>query len=288
MDPRDALHTMARRHCAQRFAHWVEAYRELEASGRASKSLGALRWEYTNEAYATFPRYLVWQAILDEVERLETRLIPTVDGLQEKLEAAGRRAQTPLSSNPSLPRLAQAAMAEERAEFARFIRSIQRSDLEDVKPLLMRRVFGREELQGLWRKLDQCWGANAGHHWWPLRNGTAPQYVLTFHTDWFNVGKQKTLREILGGHGVEHMLEFREFGEWGCEQHVDGLEAVYNGEEGYWTSSVMDWLVYASHESSITLAGEWLAQEFQRRFPDCSKYEYGGPMSTPDRRGTWK
>lgn len=222
MDPRDALHTMARRHCAERFAHWAEAYRELEASGRASKSLGALR-EYTNEEYATFPRYLVWQAILDEVERLETR-----------------------------------------------------------------RVFGREELQGLWRKLDQCWGANAWHHWWPLRNGTASQYVLTFHTDWFDVGKQKTLREILGGHGVEHVLEFREFGEWGCEQHVDGLEAAYNGEEGYWTSSVMDWLVYASHESSITLAGEWLAREFQRRFPDCSKYEYGGPMSTPDRRGTWK
>jgi hypothetical protein len=29
----------------------------------------------------------------------------------------------------------------------------------------------------------------------------------------------------------------------------------YNGEEGFWFDKSFDWLIYSSHESSITLAG---------------------------------
>ena len=83
-------------------------------------------------------------------------------------------------------------------------------------------------------------------------------------------------------------MELREFGEWGCEQSVSALEPAYTGEEGYWTSSSSDWLIYASHESSISLAGEWLVASFGQRFPQCDRFSYGGPMSTPDQRGTWK
>ena len=79
MDFRDALHTVARRHCIERHAFWAEAYCHLQANARATMSVDELNWSYTDEAYATFPRYLVWEAILAEVERLEKRSAPTIE-----------------------------------------------------------------------------------------------------------------------------------------------------------------------------------------------------------------
>jgi hypothetical protein len=178
-------------------------------------------------------------------------------------------------------------MAEERKEFEAFVKAVEDRQLQTVEPLPSRRVFSREELQHLWKTLDARWDVNTQHHWWPLREGDFPSHSLAFHTDWFNGEKQAFLREALMSHGVKSVWELREFGEWGCEQSVRELEPVYNGEEGYWTSSTLDWLVYASHESSITIAGEWLVQSFRQRFPLCDGFGYRGPMSTLDRRGTW-
>jgi hypothetical protein len=247
-----------------------------------------LNSSYTAEAYSTFPRYLVWEAILNEVERLETRSAATADALREELASAGWRAQTALTTNPGLPPTAIAVMAEEREVFARFVRSVPESQLASVEPLQLRRVFGEEELRQLWENLDARWDVKKHHYWWPLRDGAGPPDALSFHTDWFDAIRVAAFREVLTGHGVSQVWELREFGEWGCEQDVSTLEPVYTGEEGYWTSLSADWLVYASHESSITLAGAWLVAGFRERFPRCDEFWYAGPMSTPDQRGTWK
>ncbi len=288
MDFRDALHTMARHHCIERHGSWVEAYRQLQERGEARMTVDELKWSHTDKAYTTFPRYLVWQAILDEVERFEARSAPTIDALREELASAGWRAETALTTNPALTPDAFAAMAEEREEFAGFVRAVPQSQLEAVQPLQLRRVFGAEEMQRLWDSLDSRWDVKKHHYWWPLREGTAPPDVVTFHADWLDQTKVATVREVLIGHGVSQVWELREFGEWGCEQSASALDPVYTGEEGYWTSSSSDWLVYASHESSITLAGEWLLASFRQRFPKCDEFSYQGPMSTPDQRGTWK
>jgi hypothetical protein len=66
------------------------------------------------------------------------------------------------------------------------------------------------------------------------------------------------------------------------------IKPAYTSEEGYWMSFKVDWLVCALHESSITLAGEWVLESFRKRFPACGQFTYGGPLSTPDQRGTWK
>jgi hypothetical protein len=286
MDLREALHTIARRHCMERHMYWEETYRQLEGNGGDRVILDGLNWSHTEEAYATFPRCLVWQAILAEVERLDTHSTLTIEALREELADSGWRAQTAMTTG--LPSGGLAAMAEEREEFASFVRSVPASKLEGVEPLQSRRVFRDEELQRLWESLDFRWGVKSDHYWWPLREGVPPPDVVMFHTDWLDGMKFAAVREILFDHGINRIWELREFGEWGCEQHVSAFEPAYTGEEGYWTSSSSDWLVYASHESSVTLAGEWLVASFRQRYPDCDQFSYEGPMSTPDLRGTWK
>jgi hypothetical protein len=67
------------------------------------------------------------------------------------------------------------------------------------------------------------------------------------------------------------------------------LEPRYaNGGEQYSTSETTNWIVYASHESSITLGGDWLIDLLKKRWLDWNQRAYGGPYSTDDMRGTWK
>lgn len=288
MDNREALHTMARRHCIERHAFWAEAYRQLDVTGAARKPVDKLKWEYTQQAYVTFPRYLVWEAILNEVERLEPGFSSSLDEFRHELVAAGQRAQTMMTTNTALPSVAGTAMAEEREAFRKFVLSVLEGQLEGVEPLAMRRGFDAKELQRVWAIVNQRWDVTTQHHWWPLREGVLPSAVIAFHTDWFDDEKIAALRDVLIDHGVAVVWELREFGEWGCEQSVRAFDPTYNGEEGYWTSAGTEWLVYASHESSITLGGEWLLQAFRQRFPACDQFKYQGPMSTPDRRGSWR
>lgn len=42
-----------------------------------------------------------------------------------------------------------------------------------------------------------------------------------------------------------------------------------------------DWIVYASHESPITVGGKWLIQVFHSLHPECIELTYRGPYSTP-------
>ena len=61
---------------------------------------------------------------------------------------------------------------------------------------------------------------------------------------------------------------------------------VYDGSESFLFRD-SDWLVYASHESSLTLAGS-IADFFRERWSDADSLGYGGPFHTDDLRGTWK
>src|SRR5579862_5569955 len=125
MDLRDALHTTVRRHCIERHHFWEAAYNDLIESGRARVTIDAMNWRHTFEAYSTFPRYLVWEAILAEVDRLKAQSASSLEALREELAAAGWRAQTVQTSDPALPPVAYAAMGDEREAFGRFVQSIQ-------------------------------------------------------------------------------------------------------------------------------------------------------------------
>jgi hypothetical protein len=38
----------------------------------------------------------------------------------------------------------------------------------------------------------------------------------------------------------------------------------------------MDWLIYASHESSITVAGDWLLEAVKAEWPEWEQHLYTG------------
>jgi hypothetical protein len=117
-----------------------------------------------------------------------------------------------------------------------------------------------------------------------------PPNILAFHTDYFqSINGQGILREALERHAISTVFLLREFGDPEYEIELGIFEPGYrDGGEQYSTSQQTDWIVYASHESSITVGGEWLIQVFHSLHPECIELTFRGPYSTSDLRGSWE
>lgn len=292
MDAKTALHTAARRFCGERFSEWVRVYSDLKAKENYRvEDLFEVGWQYSEVAYRIFPRYRTDGLIKTEIEKLISESARDLAEMRGWLIAACASAENRLLAEFALP-TARKAINEEAADFRAYVCVLQDSDLAEIPPLPYRRVLTEQESQGLWNKLKDVWDIGDGY-WFPLREGQIPQNVLTFHMDYFRRMKGSELvREALETRGISRVFqlcELKSSSDPEYEIELSVFEPRYaNGGEQYSTSESADWIVYASHESSITLGGDWLINIVKKRWPDWNQRAYGGPYSTNDMRGTWK
>jgi hypothetical protein len=69
---------------------------------------------------------------------------------------------------------------------------------------------------------------------------------------------------MLKNHGVSTVFLLHEFGEPDYEIELGIFGPSYgDGVEQYSASKEMDWIIYASHGSSITVGGGWLIDLFR-------------------------
>ncbi len=148
-----------------------------------------------------------------------------------------------------------------------------------------RRLLNTEESKQLWAKLGERWGVRGvGWGWYPISDDPAPAGSIVVHTElWDSRDGDTLLRQALAERGVRRCYELRE---GSPEYELDSAIAPcdYDGRELFLTSD-FEWLLYASHECSITLAG-WIAEFFVRAWPDVAGLQYRGPYHTNDLRGT--
>lgn len=289
MDDKSALHTAARRYCRRRFSEWSDKCTEIQAQENWQVGDQFQRgWDYSDEAYKTFPRYRVDQAIEVEVEKLNPLSDGSLEELRMELLAACDSAETTLCEELKHP-LARAAVVEEAGDYRAYVRSLRSSHLRIIEALPYRRVVTQEESEGLWNQLKMNFGIESGS-WFPLKEGACPADVIAFHTDFFeHRDGGQVLHDALQTHGVSRVFQLQEFRAPEYEIEISAFEPFYgSGGEQYSTSEAVDWVVYASHESSITIAGGWLTAIFKERWPDWMRHTYGGPFSTSDLRGTWE
>ena len=104
---------------------------------------------------------------------------------------------------------------------------------------------------------DLEWSIGDGY-WFPLKEGPAPSDVLTFHTDCFeSINGQALLREALEQRGISRVFLLHEFGDPEYEIELSIYAPSYrDGGEQYSTSEETDCMVYASHESPVTVCGQ--------------------------------
>ena len=264
-----ALHTAARRYCLERYAYWRERYAEID---RMRGRLEPDGYHYTPEALATFPRYNVLNAIRIEVERIEPADLPSVEDTRRLLVLAGESAQDDFTAR-RIGDIEQRAMAEERSDFCRYVVDLTVSDLSSVEDLPYRRVLTAQESKTIWSRLRSRWEISEGY-WFPLAECALPDVVAFKTNPFYKAAVHERLRGILASRGIEHLWELREFGpEY---EEALALFAPYYGEaEGYWSSGGMDWIIYASHERSVTVGGS-LLDELKAMWPSWQAHVWTG------------
>ncbi len=250
----EKLHTAIRRYCMDRYSYWTTKYGELVSAGEHRSG-----YAYTKEALCTFPRYNVLNAILVDVERHRPDDFISLDEAKRVFKAVVANAQN-IFTQPANGNLEQQVMNEEREALSNFIAKITENDLSLVGPLFYRRVLTAEEGATIWDRLRMDWGIKEGY-WYPLADRKRED-IEAFQDAYFEkeLGTEK-LRTILHAHGIETLWEMREDGV-NHELELSVFEPYYDGNEGYWCDSSFEWIIYASHESSITIGG-WLLPEIK-------------------------
>ena len=248
----EKLHTAIRRYCIDRYSHWMEIYQELNASGQNFSIEGG----YTKEALATFPRYNVLNAILTEIERHQPTDFSDFGEAKDFFVLVAKDAQS-IFTKPSNGEVQLRVMNEEREQLSQYIFQLTEKDLSEIESLFYRRVLSETESNNIYAKLKTIWNVN--DYWYPLTTWKRKD-VEAFQDSYFEKEfSYEKLKEILRNHNVTKLWELREDGiDYEIELNI--LEPYYNGNEGFWCNADFDWLIYASHESSITFAGSILSE----------------------------
>lgn len=136
------------------------------------------------------------------------------------------------------------------------------------------RILSKSVAEAAWASLTRTWDIPPGGDCWFPLSPTASPAVIAFEAPAFYAALgAEWLRSVLAARGVERVLHFPELDRVPPAE-VPLAEAAFRYEglpgEGYWCDAGAerkDWLVYASHEGSVTLGGAWLLTEAQRTWP---------------------
>ncbi len=276
MELGEALHTAARRFCTEQFDVWTAKYTGFPAGG-----------PYTADAYSIFPRYRLAQDPLINIERIAWSESTSVVQLKEMLINAGSFAFEGLADQLKNQPPALSALQDQLSTYSTYIGQLDANMAFKVEPLPFRRVLSSEEVSALWLSPLAKWGIRgAGYGWFPLSDDPEPSGALTFHTDLWDSRQGATLfQTFLTREGTVRCYLLRELGPPDYELDRELATPTYDGSETFLFKDDR-WLIYASHESSLTLVG-LVADFFRNKWSDADSLSYRGPYHTDDLRGTW-
>jgi len=187
---------------------------------------------------------------------------PNKSEVKNSLLYAIQNAQSILTENND--DTCQKTMDEERQAFYDFIEKKCMEVSQNVRPISYRRTLSSQESKMLWSELKKKWSID--NYWYPLTNNKLND-TEAFMDDYFDseVGVNHLIK-ILKKQNVQRVFELREgsvFPEY--EIDLENFNPAYNiNGEGFWFSSDLDWVIYVSHENSITIAGTWLLAEIKK------------------------
>lgn len=115
-------------------------------------------------------------------------------------------------------------------------------------------------------------------YWYPLFEVKKYVSVLAFHSEFFDDdNRMQILSSIFQNRGIDKVIRLPEFNNaniindfinsYLLKEDEYGFELPYMSE-CYLFDKNKDWLIYTSHEHTITFAGKWLVNEIKAAMPD--------------------
>jgi len=259
------LHTAARRYCDEQYDHWMKEYARLGDFGGWDPASG----EYTEKGLATFPRYQVIDAIRVDLMRHSGRNFASLDEARALFVNASGAWSMFTETDEAISRK---AMDEEREKFAEFVSRFSTDALYDFDLLTFKRTLTEEESERLRARMQQIWAVPVNGHWYPLSDTDCPD-VEAFQREPFAQGvPNHALAGSFERHGVSRIYELWESSA-DFQIDVDLIDPGSAGfEEMFACSDDMGWVIYVSHEATITIGG-WLLTDVKRQWPDWERHK---------------
>lgn len=275
MDEQTALYTAARRYCLERAPGLDPRQQERWYRDRRWRLDLELR-QVWDMARGTDEQLEVLGEILFRIEQVSADEFSDSESLRSFLIETGRTVPYEQHS-ASMPAEED---EQERRLFCRYIEHLSDDDLASVTPLPYRRVLGQREQEKIWQRLKRHWDITPRLHWYPLNKEVLRPHVIALQEDWFaRHVPPDVLRQILRQRRIRRVWEMREAGIFPFPQYEMDLDFLIpwgGGGEHCWTSEKMDWLLYTSHEHSVTLGGEWFLNLVKQAWPQWEEHLYAG------------
>lgn len=271
------LHNAARKYCIDRADELAEIHKQSDTD------------EEKQEQGAGISLLI---AILLEIERAVPKDFDSGDEAHEYLLMAGKKAQVlgyhtegsgdgrrVVSRAYNWTETERKALESARADYITYVTDLSLEKAASVERVPYRHVLtGAKRFRVAW-KLEERWGVSPReHYWYPLLDVEIPSDVdvLALQELWFykEVGAER-MRSILLARGITRIWELQE-SIISSEYELDPRLCSFWGNETYWSSPELDWLVYVSHESSITFAGTWLVDAIKKSWPNWQQRIYTG------------
>ncbi len=268
----EKLITSARHYCNDNFVYWADKYSK-ESSGNNNP--------YSKIDYNLFPRYNVIRAIQQGVERLVGQEFQSFEDCKHHLADIGLKSHSifTISSNAEIHLLGESgrlretsgrqnqieknAINEERVKFIEFVNSRTIDNISEVGPLPYRRRLTDKEMLSVRKKLLEIWNFD-GDYWNPLEDKSPTETVFLMKGNLTNDDSNKIVEFLISSVNnriyeitedrIDYEIEFDTFG-------FDHYETIV-------TDNSFKWVIYGSHEETLTFGGTKLVAFVKLLFKD--------------------
>jgi len=186
------------------------------------------------------------------------------------LKAIGENSQTILTER-TVNKTEQRAMDDERNKFTAFIANITEDDLKNVLPLPYNRKLSEDESARIGEKLKELWNYDGGY-WDPLEEKCKRETIFVMDEFLTKVDKARII-DFISEAGRRY---FKVDGDYGNDYETETPE--FNDTETVITDKDFKWVIYRSHEMTITFGGAaliaFVKTLFRERAENLNKWEY--------------
>lgn len=250
----EKLITLARHYCIDNDKFWSEKYSK-EASGHNNP--------YSDNDYNLFPRYNVLRAILQEIETLVGQNLTSFETCKQELVKIGENSHSIFTRGWRNNPIESNAMNEERKKFIEFVSSITIGSISEIEPLPYRHRLTDKEALSVRKQLLKHWNFN-GDYWNPLDKKSPKETVFLMKDNLTNDDYNKIIDYLISNSNnriyeiaedrIDYEIEFDSL-------DIDLYETII-------TDKTFEWVIYGSHEGTITFGGIVLINFIKSLFAD--------------------
>ena len=256
--------TLARMYCCDNYKYWLVKYQNERARNDP--------YTYTEEDYGLFPRYLVLIDILKRIDLLVGRKFKTFNNCVQEILNAVDYQENILSASNEQEGIIKTTKMYEIQKFRNYILSFNENDLmnEKVKRLRYQKKLGKHESEKIRKTLLEKWDYNG--YWYPIDRQHC-ENSLFLMTKYIEPYEEKII-SIINNISSKRFYAIDECGDDYKHSIANFSFPLYDINEKMCCDNTFDWVVYGSHESTISFGGDKLITAIKELLKDYeSKFD---------------